>query len=269
MNLAVNARDAMPHGGKLTIETANVELDEQYARPHPARAAGPVRDAGGERHRHRHDAETCRRASSSRSSPPRSRARAPAGAGDRLRHRQAERRLHLGLQRAGPGPTFKIYLPRVSSRGRSARRHGRTGAPMPRGTETILLVEDERAGADAGARHPRASWATRCWRPRRRRGAATVPAVTATDRPAGDRRGDAGHERPRAGRAPAGRCARASRSSYMSGYTDDAIVQHGMLEPDGVSCRSRSRRRSSRSACAKCWTAVKSVSRVFWFSVSA
>ena len=145
MNLAVNARDAMPSGGKLTIETANATLDEEYARLHAPLRAGDyvmvdITDTGGGM-----DTET-----QSHIFEPFFTTKGPKGTGLGLSTVYGIVKQSGGYiwvySEVGRGTTFKIYLPRVPSVEEPAVHT--IAAPVQfqkvePGTETILLVEDE------------------------------------------------------------------------------------------------------------------------------
>jgi two-component system, cell cycle sensor histidine kinase and response regulator CckA len=148
LNLAVNARDAMPLGGKLTIETANVMLGAQYGETHGEVRPGAyvmlaVTDTG------------C-----GMSADVKQRLFEPffttkpkgEGTGLGLAMVFGAVKQHGGAiqvySEVGRGSTFKVYLPRAHTEAEALPQRDEPGS-LPQGDETVVLVEDERVARDA------------------------------------------------------------------------------------------------------------------------
>jgi len=228
MNLVVNARDAMPTGGSLIIETANAELTEQYAELHQPVVPGhyvmlAVTDTG------------C-----GMTPDVKARVFEPF-----FTTKERNKGTGLGLSTVygivkqsggyiwvyseiGRGTTFKIYLPRVDAPAEDITRPCEVG-PVA-GTETILLAEDDpflrplakerlqKLGYFVlDAEHTDAALALA------ERHEGTIHLLVADVVMPGA-----------SGRELSRRLAQSrpeTKVLYVSGYTDDAIVHHGMLEP--------------------------------------
>ncbi len=142
INLAVNARDAMPLGGRLIIETQNAEVDEATAQTHADVRPGryvlmTVRDTG-------HGMDEATRARVFEPFFTTKEVGKGTGLGLAMVYgfvKQSGGHVEVESE-VGRGTAFKVYLPRAEAAGPSARSSPNV-LEAPRGSETVLLVEDE------------------------------------------------------------------------------------------------------------------------------
>jgi CheY-like chemotaxis protein len=229
MNLAINARDAMPTGGKLVIETAAADLDEKYARKHGDVEPGPyvmfaVSDTGMGM-----DPET----RSQIFDPFFTSKEKGRGTGLGLATVYGIVKQHQGhiavYTEVGKGTTFKVYLPRETEDAPDELPKAAVVAQQPFGTETVLIVEDEEVVRDL------LSETLGMWGYRTIEAGSPQEALNASEQ----------HQGPinllltdvvlpqMDGKSLFDLLSQTRpemKVLYMSGYTDEAIVRHGVLD---------------------------------------
>ena len=231
VNLALNARDAMPKGGRITVETANVHLDETYARTHLGIQPGDfvmvaVSDTG-----HGMDAETRRHLFE----PFFTTKGKGKGTGLGLATVYGAVKQLGGdiwvYSEPGQGTTFKLYFPRVAEAAALPPADHLATEEVPH-TETILVVEDEQTVRDLTVKMLRKLGHTVL---AAADGAEAIELVNAYPAPIALLLTDVVMPNM-SGRQVAERLLKlrpALKVLYLSGYTDNTVIHHGILE-DGV-----------------------------------
>jgi CheY-like chemotaxis protein len=232
MNLVVNARDAMPNGGALTVETTAVVLDESYGRQHGVVSIEPgphvlleVSDSGIGM-----DAETKRRLFE----PFFTTKLIGHGTGLGLATVYGIIKQSDGFvwvySELGKGTTFKVYLPRINTPLAEQCERRLVAAPSRGGSETLLLVEDE----EAVRRLARTLFERNGYRVLEAPNP-TVAETLCTDEPARIDLMVTDVVMPGMSGPELFRRLQALRPSmkvlYMSGYAAEAIVHRGVLDP--------------------------------------
>jgi signal transduction histidine kinase len=228
MNLAVNARDAMPSGGTLTIETANANLDEHYAKRHPTAKPGPyvvlsVTDTG----------IGMTPQVQARLFEPFFTTKGPGkgtGLGLATVHGIVARsggsvNVHSDV---GRGTSFKVYFPQTDATERAAQAPPPVARPRA-GTQTVLVVEDAEGLRELAMRLLQREGYTVLAASNADEALELFELNACIDVILTDvvMPGASGPELTRqlVERRPE------LKVIYMSGYTEEAIVHHGVLEP--------------------------------------
>lgn len=230
LNLAVNARDAMPRGGDLTIKTENVYLDKETAEQLLA-AEGPhvllsVKDNGSGI-----DEETCRHIFE----PFYTTKELGKGTGLGLATVYGIVKQSRGCiwvdSEVGSGTTFQIYFPLVDEGVQTLERKPERGIALT-GTETILLIEDEELVRslvrdllkNCGYKVLVAANAAEAFAACKQQGKKPIHLLVADvvmpDKSGPELAGELSGIYPK------------MKVLYISGYTDDAVMHHGILNSD-------------------------------------